>query len=197
MRMRWLVGFWLLWLQVAAATSVREATLEEMLRNSELVFQGRVTGSEIRDDGPRPYTRVTFRIEDVIKGTYDSDTLSLDFAGAPARGLRVDEMRYPQPGERGIYFVESLQRRQANPLYGWSQGHFRIVTRNGRAVVVGGDGKPVVAVPVARAGEGSTGWALSRGVPKGVRTESRAWETGLTPAQFKDLLRQRLEALQP
>ncbi|WP_286291407.1 hypothetical protein [Methylomarinovum tepidoasis] len=195
--MRWLVGFWFLWLQVAAATSVREAGLDEMLRNSELVFRGQVSGSEIRDDGPRPYTRVTFRVEAIIKGDYDGDTLSLDFAGAPARGLRVDEMRYPQPGERGIYFVESLRRRQANPLYGWSQGHFRIVVRNGRAVVVGGDGKPVVAVTGSPKGENGARWALSRGVPKGVRTESRAWDRGLTPVQFEDLLRQRLEALQP
>ncbi|BCX81506.1 hypothetical protein MIT9_P1084 [Methylomarinovum caldicuralii] len=195
--MRWLVWLCLLWLQVAVATSVREATLEEMLRNSELVFRGEVIGSEIRDDGPRPYTRITFRIEDVIKGDYEGATLALDFAGAPARGLRVDEMRYPQPGERGIYFVESLRRRQANPLYGWSQGHFRIVARNGRAVVVGSDSKPVVAVTGSPKGEKGARRALSRGVPKGVQTESRAWNRGLAPEQFEDLLRQRLEALQP
>ena len=33
----------------------------------------------------------------------------------------------PEIGERGIYFVESLQRRQVHPLYGWSQGHFLVM----------------------------------------------------------------------
>ncbi|MDZ7664865.1 MAG: hypothetical protein U5K27_05970 [Desulfotignum sp.] len=35
-------------------------------------------------------------------------------------------LKFPQPGERGIYFVESLERMQVHPLYGWSQGHFLV-----------------------------------------------------------------------
>jgi hypothetical protein len=38
--------------------------------------------------------------------------------------MAICDMKFPQPGERGIYFVASLERMQVHPLYGWSQGHF-------------------------------------------------------------------------
>ena len=38
--------------------------------------------------------------------------------------MSISDMKVPQVGERGIYFVESLERSQVHPLYGWSQGHF-------------------------------------------------------------------------
>ncbi len=186
--MRWMIGICLLalvWLPAAQATAVRAVSLQEALRHSELVFQGRVVTRKVIDDaGPRPFTRIVFAVEEVIKGDYAAPTLTLDFAGAPERGLVVADMDYPEPGEAGIYFVESLRRRQANPLYGWSQGRFRIVVRGGRPLVVTADGSPVVALTPA-----ADGHYLSRGVAKGVRVRRQAWDQGMAPEDFKAVLR--------
>jgi len=191
--MRWMIGICLLglvWLPAAQATAVRAVSLQEALRHSELVFQGRVMARRVIDDaGPHPFTRIVFAVEEVIKGDYAAPTLTLDFAGAPERGLVVADMDYPEPGEAGIYFVESLRRRQANPLYGWSQGHFRIVVRGGRPLVVTADGRPVVALTPAAA----DGRYLSRGVAKCVRVRRQAWDQGLAPEDFKAVLRNWLE----
>ncbi len=187
--MRWMIGICLLglvWLPAAQATAVRAVSLQEALRHSELVFQGRVVARRVIDDeSPRSFTRIVFEIEEVIKGDYDAVTLTLDFAGAPEAGLVVADMDYPEPGEVGIYFIESLRRRQANPLYGWSQGHFRIVVRGGRPVVVAADGNPVVALTLSAAESGG----LSCGVAKGVRVRRQAWAQGMAPEDFKAVLR--------
>ncbi len=191
--MHGMIGFFLLvlvWLPAAQATAVRAVSLQEALRHSELVLQGWVAMRKVIDDeGPRPFTRIVFAVEEVIKGDYAAPTLTLDFAGAPERGLVVSDMDYPEPGERGIYFVESLRRRQANPLYGWSQGHFRIVVRDDRPVVVAADGSPVVVLKPVAAEPGR----LSHGVAKGVETRRQGWDRGLSPAAFKAVLRRWLE----
>lgn len=189
-------GFWtglmfLVWIS-AQATAIREVSLQEALQHSELVFQGRVVKrTTVEDEGIRPFTRIVFQLDEIIKGDYPGPQLVLDFAGAPEVGLVVSEMRYPEVGEVGIYFVESLQRRQVNPLYGWSQGHFRIVDYHGVSTIIAADGQPVVALEPAPSGK-----ALTRGVAKGVRTRRQAWDRGMHPEDFKAVLRRWLEAQQ-
>ena len=49
------------------ATSVVEVTMEEMLQNSALVFEGRVIDVKVREHGNSPIqTRITFEIVDII-----------------------------------------------------------------------------------------------------------------------------------
>jgi hypothetical protein len=115
------------------ATSVREVSMDEMLLQSQFVFEGTVTAIETRQNKQkRIHTYVTFEIIEIIKGEYPDNTITLRFLGGTVDDvtLVVSDMRLPQQGEHGIYFVESLQRFQVNPLYGWSQGHF-IVERDG------------------------------------------------------------------
>jgi hypothetical protein len=109
------------------ATTVREVSLDEMLQKSQFVFEGTVTAIEARENSQkRIHTYVTFEIKDVIKGIYDSNIITLSFLGGTVgdRTMAVSDMQFPKKGEHGIYFVESLERAQINPLYGWSQGHF-------------------------------------------------------------------------
>ena len=111
------------------AASVRHVTLDEMLQQCQFVFEGKVLALEARENSQkRIHTYVTFEILDVIKGEYPGDTLTLSFLGGTVGDVTmgVSDMKVPQVGERGIYFVESLERSQVHPLYGWSQGHFLV-----------------------------------------------------------------------
>ncbi|MFN3920490.1 MAG: hypothetical protein ACK4JF_09435 [Methylohalobius sp.] len=115
------------WLTPVLATSVREVSLPEMLERAELVFEGEVIHVAVQETlDHRPFTRIRFRVLDVIKGSFEQSTLTLDFLGGErgASRLQVAEMDYPELGEHGIYFVETLKSRLINPLYGWSQGRF-------------------------------------------------------------------------
>jgi hypothetical protein len=115
------------------ATSVREVSMDEMLQQSQVVFEGTVTAIEASQTSQkRIHTYVSFEITDIIKGEYHGKTITLRFLGGTVGDVTmvVSDMRLPQEGEHGIYFVESLERFQVSPLYGWSQGHF-VVNRDG------------------------------------------------------------------
>lgn len=133
----------------AASTSFRAVDIEEVSKNAELIFEGRVTAVESRaaPSSKLIHTFVTFAIDDVIKGNYSKPTIVLSFLGGSAGGrtLIVDDVQPPEIGEKGIYFVESLTRTQVDPFYGGPQGHFvirhdadqvdRVETQDGRLVV--------------------------------------------------------------
>ena len=118
------------------ASTVIRVTFQEMVATSEFIFEGTVIGQEaIRPtDRTTIFTRVTFSVSDVLKGDYDTSTVSLDFMGGTIGSLTlsISDMQIPKKGERGIYFVESIENRQIHPLYGWNQGRFLILNdRNG------------------------------------------------------------------
>jgi len=52
--------------------------------------------------------------------------------------LEVSDMRMPEVGERGIYFVETLNEQQIHPLFGWQQGHYLVITnqQTGQEMVI-------------------------------------------------------------
>lgn len=112
------------------ATTIKEVSFTEATRQSELVFEGIVTSkyANVSTDTGQPFTYFTFQILDVMKGTYAEPTITLGYLGGIKDGylLSVSDMRMPEIGERGIYFVESLSRRQVHPLYGWQQWHLLI-----------------------------------------------------------------------
>jgi len=120
-----------------------------MLSACELIFEGRVVGFSTERIRSGLRTWVEFEVIDVIKGPPTGPTLSLAFSGGTLDGWvdRIVGLRLPEPGERGIYFVESLQRFQVNPLFGWDQGRLRIVVAgDGRERVVSANGRPVVGL---------------------------------------------------
>ncbi len=202
-------GVWLAWLLVcllvvsgaAGATSVRRLSLDELVQGAELVFEGRVVDiathsleAGSKGEGGLVYTTVTFEILDLVKGEYAQPTLTLSFLGGSAggRSLVVEEMRLPAAGERGIYFVESLARRQVHPLYGWSQGHFLVVSDPdlGERVMTA-DSQSITGVQPAAAKQPNK---LSKGVVKGLVLESAAaLSHAMTAEQFKRTLRDMLQ----
>ena len=117
-----------------------------MVATSEFIFEGTVIGQEaIRPDGSNNiFTKVTFAVADVLKGDYSASTVSLYFMGGTIGSLTlsISDMEIPKNGERGIYFVESIAKRQVHPLYGWNQGRFLILNdREGNPRVHTAQGK--------------------------------------------------------
>ena len=172
--MRWILGLSLalaLLPGAAQGTSVRSVSVRELLDGSEFVFEGRVLAVEtLAGASPRSIqTCVLFEIRETLKGSVADSTIELCFAGGSIGRItrRVSAMTYPERGETGIYFVESLAEPRVHPLFGWQQGHFRIVSDPGSpdAAVTAADGRAVVAIDPAP-GPSPTG--LSAGVARGI-----------------------------
>ena len=178
------------------ASTVIQVSFQEMATTSEFIFEGTVTGQEaIRPEGSKNiFTKVTFAVSDVLKGGNDASTVSLYFMGGTIGSLTlsISDMQIPKNGERGIYFVESIAKRQVHPLYGWNQGRFLILNdRDGNPHIHTAKGKPIrsvekIATPsVAALLDGATAAAL--GVE--VASEPTSGGSGLTPDAFKQRTR--------
>jgi hypothetical protein len=174
-------------------------TFEELLQYAEFVFEGRVIAVEsvIPPDSHLPSTCVLFEIREVFKGSQSEDTVDLCFLGGISGEytVQVANMQYPKLDEKGIYFVKSLARQYANPLYGWKQGHFLIETDRytSREHVMTAGRQPVTGITL----EEAPPHALSTGVASGVKTTDRlqigkAW----TVEEFKHNLRSMLESVE-
>lgn len=192
-----------------AASSLRAIRVEELLEEAELVFEGRVVALEVEDGGGarRIRTCARFEVLDVLKAPPAGvpSPLRLCFAGGSGRGgmRRVEGVVIPKPGEHGVYFVESLTQPLVNPLLGWDQGRFRIVTDpddpEGR--VTSADGRDVVGVDDGRGEPPGLSTGVAQGVtvgdapPSAGAAERRsAARRALSPALFKQRLRTLLPA---
>jgi len=179
------------------AASVKEVTMVEMLQVSQFVFEGKVISSESQENSrQRIHTFVTFEIQEIIKGDYPMDSITLSFLGGTVGDvtLMVSDMNFPEVGEHGIYFVESIKRSQVNPIYGWSQGHFLVETDgSGTDRVLTRNRQPVVEVKSdtqMTSTQFSTG--LSTGVARGLTLGRKQNAEGLTLGEFKSALHERL-----
>ena len=188
------------------ATSVMEVSLDEMLQDSGLVFEGEVVGIKVREFGNHGIqTQVTFEVVDVIKGELKGKKVTLGFMGGVYgdREITVSEMQMPVMHERGIYFVESPERNLVHPLYGWSQGHLKLLRdRNEVDRVTTATGDPVTGMESpAIPGHPVTGvegmtmkrtGKLSKGAARGLKLgHSRELSTALDKHEFKRQLRAR------
>ncbi|HIJ54641.1 MAG TPA: hypothetical protein HPQ03_00805 [Deltaproteobacteria bacterium] len=121
---------------------ILKRSFSEVVNGAELVFEGRVISKETRlsPENGKPFTYYTFEILDVIKGTYGESFLEMGFMGGQWHSLKLEitDMQMPEVGELGIYFVETLDKQQIHPLYGWQQGHYRIIVdpKTGREMVI-------------------------------------------------------------
>jgi hypothetical protein len=140
------------------ASTILAVSFENIVNNSELIFEGQVVTQETRrskQDGT-PFTYSTFQVLDVIKGRVPAGGyLTLGFAGGTIDGmtLEVHDLRMPVLNEKGIYFVESMDKELVNPLYGWQQGHYLVIKDAGTGVekvmsVIGRRSELVVAPTV-------------------------------------------------
>jgi hypothetical protein len=178
----------------SGATTVRSLDVGELARRAELVFEGRVVAREHRV-GARGELRtcVSFAVLEVVKGPPVASPYELCFAGGArgARTLRALGMRYPEPGERGIYFVSDVDGGRVNPLLGWDQGRF-LVDGGADPVVRSADGAPVAEL----APDPAPAPGPSRGVARGARAVRRG-ERGMTPDAFKARVRELAGAAAP
>ena len=173
------------------ATSVVEVTMEELLQNSALVFEGQVTAVKVHENGNHHiWTRITFEVSDVIKGDLKGRKITLNFLGGEVTGrkLSVSNMHMPELHEHGIYFVESPGRNLVQPLYGWSQGHLKIKQDpDGQERVFTRSGQPVKGIE--RTNGKRTG-RLSHGAARGLMLgDPGDAAAALGNKDFKQLLR--------
>lgn len=184
--------------------SVLQTSMNEMLTGSEFVFEGRVLFVESKQTGPkRIHTFVTCEIKEIIKGDYPEQTITLRFLGGTVGNLTmaVSDIQVPRDGERGIYFVESLDRNQVHPLYGWSQGHFTVVADDtGTDRMMTAKNQPITGLSfdaenVQQINETGVVKAFSTGVATGLTIEQNRKKTkGMPLNEFKQALRERLNA---
>lgn len=190
----------------AAASTVRAVSVEALLAEAELVFEGRVVAVETSADDPRRLrTCVRFETIDVLKAPASGVPVPLRLCfsgGAGPRGARrVEGVTIPALGEHGIYFVESTTRPLANPLLGWEQGRFRVVTDpdDPEGHVTSADGRDVLAVDDGRGADPGLSDGVAQGVSVGTNAaeaagQRRAARRALSPALFKQRLRTLLPA---
>ena len=126
------LGF-LLSATVARATVLVTLTLEELVATSELIFVGTAIDEFTSVEGELVYTTVRFDVDAVIAGDLPGEVLELRFLGGTSGGQKTDVagQYIPAPGDHGLYFIDDTARGLVNPLAGWSQGHFPLVTVDG------------------------------------------------------------------
>jgi hypothetical protein len=170
------------------ASSVIQVTFDQLVTSSEFIFEGRVADKRAEfDRNGTIHTYVTFEVDDVLKGTFGGRTLVLRYLGGTVGDttLQISDLVLPDTGEKGVYFVESLARQQAHPLYGWDQGHFLVTTSKTDQTerVFSRSGKPITGFASAP----SKASGLSMGVAMGlsVADESRSSEA-MTVRNFKE-----------
>ena len=183
---------------VPVSSSVLAVSLEQLSTASQLIFEGEVIDmtADFNADQTSIHTHVTFRVVDVVKGTYTQPEITLRFLGGTVGeiGLNVSDSTLPELGEAGIYFVESLDRFQVNPFYGMDQGHFLILESTGQRIMTTRNRRVITELmtndppPTAE---------LSDGIARGLSVnEARASPSSVTVSQFKQVVRQYSGELQ-
>ncbi len=136
------VLFFSVMIEPIAASMVVRMSFDQVVNGAELIIEGTVLSKETRLSpiGGRPFTYFKIDIIDVVKGDYPDPTIEIGYMGGQVGGLtlKVSDMRMPEIGESGIYFIETLGQQQVHPLIGWQQGHYRVIInpQTGREMVV-------------------------------------------------------------
>jgi len=172
--------------QSSFASSILEVSINQLVHKSASIVEGEVVSinPEMSIDG-QIYTYVDFLILDTLSGSLNvGETITLRFTGGTANGLTLNiGSTIPSVGEHGIYFIESINVPLMNPLYGWSQGHFR-VQPNGH--ILAGNDQVVVGINNHSTHEKSP-MKTSTGLAKGVitRPNKATLSLPITLDQFK------------
>lgn len=178
-------------LVVPTSSSVLAVSLKQLSHSAELVFEGEVinVNSSFSQDGTSIHTYARFRVVEVVKGAYSQSEITLRFLGGTVGEISLDvsDSTLPQQGERGIYFVESLNRFQVNPFYGMDQGHFLIFEHAGQRVMATRNGRVITGLTPAPAAMEALSSGIARGLSIATTEEPVA---GLTTFQFKQAVRQ-------
>jgi hypothetical protein len=114
----------------AYATTRLVLTLEELVTRSSLIFVGTVDAVELHVNDGAVYSNVVFAVEAIVEGVPNVETIELRFLGGSTVGTHTEVAGQfiPARGMRGLWFVDDTARELVNPLTGWSQGYFPLVT---------------------------------------------------------------------
>ena len=189
----------LIFSQIAGASSIKQIDINDLLLQSELVFQGKVLSKSEGWNASKTdiFTEIVFQVDDVVVGSYNESTLSLSFVGGTVDGMTVEIQgsELPKMNERGVYFVESLTQSMVNPLVGWAQGHFLLQEDdNGEPRIMTQSRQAVMSMKAAQVKSG----LLSSGVATGLRTEkmtSSIVSKAMSATQFKMQLKEQFQSL--
>ena len=121
---------------VARSTTVIPPTFESLVSSANTIFVGEVMNVQSAwastRQGRAIKTYVTFRVEDVWKGSVGTTT-QLEFLGGQIDGVKMEVVGMPtfHAGQRGVLFVSG--ERAVSPLVGFWHGRLRI-ERDGAGV---------------------------------------------------------------
>ena len=103
----------------SAFPAVLSVSLEQMSTDSQLIFEGEVIGmtSDFNGNQTGIHTYVTFRVVDVVKGTYNQPEITLRFLGGTVGEISLDVSESTLPGVRA---EGCLLRRIPGPFSGQS-----------------------------------------------------------------------------
>ena len=190
----------MVFMQAAHATTILQVHMDSMLKTAQLVFSGRVLSSEARwlEDGSTIKTFIVFDVQEIISGNYSEDELTLSFEGGTVAEdtIEISGMTMPKLGEKGIYFVENIDRPLVNPIVGWSQGHFLIKNNEaGEEIVLTqnelGVTKMELQSPTAQQNSNEINIT---GIADGI-TASKTTNTAMSAERFKQNLLLRLKQI--
>jgi len=132
------------------ATSVQPPDFPQLVARAASVFRGEVVSlrSELVTRGPDRaiFTRVTFRVSEVIRGAALPVEVTLEFLGGTVGDLTLEVAGMPrfEPGGREIVFVERAGP-QICPLVAMAYGRYRVLLDAAGAEFVARDnGAPLV-----------------------------------------------------
>ena len=113
---------------VPSSSSVLAVSLEQLSTSSQLIFEGEVVGktSDFNANQTSIHTYVTFRVVDVVKGTYTQPEITLRFLGGTVgeiglNGFRLNAARTWGDGHLlrripGTFSGQSTLRHGSGPL---------------------------------------------------------------------------------
>lgn len=129
----------------AIPKTAQEQSLKAPVENADFIFQGVVTKIEYRvsDNQPQlPHSFVTFKVEKLLKGKSNQQSITLRFVGGPdgeGNFLTVSGVPLFDIGDRDVLFVKG-NGKSGCPLVECSAGRLRIInqqvfTADGRAIL--------------------------------------------------------------
>jgi hypothetical protein len=142
--------FSVLTLGAAQAVTMERESLSAVCATSKSVVNATIDKAElVRAAGKGNAPTMCYRLTDVeqIAGAPVSAGAKLCYLGdlqSDSR-LEVAGLRYPQVGERGIFFIDRVSDPKViSPLRGWNQGHYTIaVSAQGQSLVRSASGAAV------------------------------------------------------
>lgn len=117
-----------------SSTTLLQRELPEIARDAQTIAFGTVVGKEsgwFIGDGDEKliYTTYTLRVEEIIKGNAQQESISFKVVGGTVGEVSLFVPSAPryEPGERIIVLLGSDDQEWLSDVVGWTQGSFHVV----------------------------------------------------------------------